>query len=172
MSHHRAYEGSAKGQRNIINVWTCYYFGRCKAWPFFFSGSAGNILQRPSEFVQYAYILVFFFNSTSRGIAILSYFDACSTNVYPGSCLHLHIPSARLLLTNAMDLKVPNPAMKSPMGTVVVAMVIAMIALFMALDTAALGIRLWSRRLQGFSLCFNDYAVLLAWVCTATHFST
>lgn len=108
------------------------------------------------------------FYLTSRDTAILSLFDACSVNVYPGSCLHEHTPSVRLLLTNAMDLNEPSLAVKSPLCIVV----IAISAFLVALDTAALGIRLWSRRLQGLSLCFNDYAMLLAWVCTAMRFDT
>lgn len=108
------------------------------------------------------------FYLTSRDTAILSLFYACSVNVDPGSCLHEHTPSTRLLLTNAMDLNEPSLAVKSPLGIVV----IAVIASLVALDTAALGIRLWSRRLRGLSLCFNDYAVLLAWVCTAMRFNT
>lgn len=62
-----------------------------------------------------------------------------------------------------MDLNEPSLAEKSPLGIVV----IAIIASLVALDIAALGIRLWSRRLQGLSLCFNDYAVLLAWPLVA-----
>lgn len=67
-----------------------------------------------------------------------------------------------------MDLNEPSLAEKSPLGIVV----IAIIASLVALDIAALGIRLSSRRLQGLSLCFNDYAVLLAWVCTAMRLIT
>lgn len=67
-----------------------------------------------------------------------------------------------------MDLNEPSLAEKSPLSTVV----IAIGASLMALDTAALGIRLLSRRLQGLSLCFNDYAVLLAWVRTVLRFNT
>lgn len=67
-----------------------------------------------------------------------------------------------------MHLNEPSLAVKSPLGIVVIAITASLVAL----DTAALGIRLWSRRLQGLSLCFNDYAVLLAWVCTAMRFDT
>ena len=100
---------------------------------------------------------------TSRDTAILSLFDACSVNVSRGSYLHEHTPSVRLLLTNAMDPNEPSLPVKSHLGVVV----IATTAFVIALDTAALGTRLWSRRLQGLSLCFNDYAVLFALVCTA-----
>ena len=46
---------------------------------------------------------------------------------------------------------------------------IVIFAFLLALDTVALGIRLRSRSLQGLSLCFNDYATLLALVCTILH---
>ena len=42
--------------------------------------------------------------------------------------------------------------------------VLVLDALFFALATAAIGIRLWSRRIQRHRLCLNDYAILLAWV--------
>ena len=66
-----------------------------------------------------------------------------------------------------MDLNEPSLVVKSPLGVVIIAITVFLVAL----DTAALGLRLWSRRLQGLSLCFNDYAVLLAWVCTAMRFN-
>ena len=52
-----------------------------------------------------------------------------------------------------------------PMGVVL----ITLTAFLVALDGLALGIRLRSRSLQGLSLCFNDYALLLAWVCSTMH---
>ena len=55
----------------------------------------------------------------------------------------------------------------SPTGVPPLAMTeIVIVAFLLALDAVALGIRLRSRSLQGLSLCFNDYALLLAWVCT------
>lgn len=42
--------------------------------------------------------------------------------------------------------------------------VIVLDAFFLTLAAVALGIRVWSRRIQGCRLCFNDYSVLLAWV--------
>ncbi|KAM0803545.1 hypothetical protein BDR22DRAFT_886379 [Usnea florida] len=47
---------------------------------------------------------------------------------------------------------------------------IVIFAFVLAIDALALGVRLRSRSLQGLSLCFNDYAVLLAWPPTAVSF--
>ena len=35
---------------------------------------------------------------------------------------------------------------------------------FLGLATVAVGIRLWSRKIQRHSLVLNDYAAMLAWV--------
>ena len=151
-----------KDQHNVsvINVWSCCYL------PFYFSCSAEKD-PAPSIIIDTVELYPVF-HMTSSDTAFLCLFDACSVNVYQGSCLHQHTPSARLLLTKAMDLNEPNFAVKSPLGIAT----IVVTAFLIALDTAALGIRLWSRCLQGRSLCFNDYAVLLAWVCTATRLNT
>ena len=37
-------------------------------------------------------------------------------------------------------------------------------AVFLGLATIAVGIRLWSRKIQRYSLVLNDYAAILAWV--------
>lgn len=42
--------------------------------------------------------------------------------------------------------------------------VIVLDALFLGLSAVAVGIRLWSRRIQGLGLSLNDYAAVLAWV--------
>ena len=47
---------------------------------------------------------------------------------------------------------------------------IAINSVFVGLAALALCIRFNSRRIQGLQLSFNDYAALLAWVWTATHF--
>ena len=47
---------------------------------------------------------------------------------------------------------------------------IAINSIFVGLATLALGLRFNSRTIQGLKLSFNDYAALLAWVWTATHF--
>ena len=47
---------------------------------------------------------------------------------------------------------------------------IAINSIFVGLSAFGLGIRFYSRKIQGLKLSFNDYAALLAWVWTATHF--
>ena len=42
--------------------------------------------------------------------------------------------------------------------------VIVVDAVFLSLAAVALALRVWSRRIKGQRLCFNDYAVLAAWV--------
>ena len=64
-----------------------------------------------------------------------------------------------------MDHEEPSPARVSPLGKTG----IVLFAFVLALDALALGVRLRSRSLQSLSLCFNDYAVLLAWVSTTMH---
>ncbi|KAM0801841.1 hypothetical protein BDR22DRAFT_888293 [Usnea florida] len=44
---------------------------------------------------------------------------------------------------------------------------IAINSVFLCLAAVAVGIRLWSRRIQRHVLCLNDYAVILAWVFAA-----
>ena len=41
---------------------------------------------------------------------------------------------------------------------------VAVSAVFLSLATIAIGIRLWSRRIQRCSLVLNDYAAIVAWV--------
>jgi hypothetical protein len=38
-------------------------------------------------------------------------------------------------------------------------------AVFLVPAVAAVGLRIWARRIQRVPLCFNDYAILLALVC-------
>ena len=42
--------------------------------------------------------------------------------------------------------------------------VVILDSIFLTLATIALGIRIWSRKIKGYDLCLNDYAVLVAWV--------
>lgn len=41
-------------------------------------------------------------------------------------------------------------------------------SLFLGLAAIAIGIRLWSRKIQRHRLSLNDYAAVLAWVWTST----
>ena len=61
-----------------------------------------------------------------------------------------------------LRVRTPIPATGDSLGIAV----IAIDAVFLTLAAVALALRLWSRRINGQSLCLNDYAVLLAWVYT------
>ena len=47
-------------------------------------------------------------------------------------------------------------------------LVVSFDAIFLALSAVALGIRIWSRGLQGRPLSLNDYLALVAWVSSST----
>ena len=67
-----------------------------------------------------------------------------------------------------MDPKNPALTEKSPLWV----LTIVIGSVLVTLDALALGIRLRARSLQSLSLCFNDYAVLLAWVCRVVRSSS
>ena len=50
--------------------------------------------------------------------------------------------------------------------------VIIVTNVFWGLATVAVGIRLWSRKIQRHGLLMNDYAAILAWVCIILTYSS
>ena len=49
--------------------------------------------------------------------------------------------------------------------------VVVLDALFLSLAAVAIGIRLWSRKIQALGLSLNDYAAVLAWVRTIASYN-
>ena len=46
--------------------------------------------------------------------------------------------------------------------------VITVEATVLTLALVSIGLRLWARRIKQLSLVFNDYAIIVAWVCSLT----
>ena len=65
------------------------------------------------------------------------------------------------LAATAMHPRNLSPSNGQAMGTIN----IAINSVFLGLAAVAVGIRIWSRRIQRHVLALNDYAVILAWVC-------
>ena len=42
--------------------------------------------------------------------------------------------------------------------------VVVLDSVFLSLAVVAISLRIWSRRMNKQTLCFNDYAIVLAWV--------